>query len=91
MCPAGFNQSLWESCLENALKSREWAESQIKSYPNYLTNPSFSDIGRKQISHLLNNPPEDIAKEEYDFLIMMARHGNEFKYITDKYRIDPHK
>jgi hypothetical protein len=88
MCPDGFNQSLWNSCYKNALDNRQWAQKQITEYPDYLTNPIFTDISRKQISHFIEIPPETTAKLEYEFLLMMARHQPAVKSITDNLRID---
>ncbi len=88
MCPSGLNQTLWESCLRNASKSKEWAETELKKYPDFQTNPDFTDIARNQILHFTNTPVEKIAQEEYDFIIMMAKHGTAFRGMTDQCRID---
>ena len=88
MCPSGFNQTLWESCLRNAYKSKDWAETETKNYPDYLTNPDFTDISRNQILHFLETSIDNIAKEEYDFVVMMAKHGTAFREFTDKCRLD---
>ena len=88
MCPPGFNQTLWESCLRNANKSKDWADTESKDYPDYLTDPMFTDISRNQILHFLNTPAETLAKEEYDFVVMMAKHGRAFKTFTDECRLD---
>ena len=91
MCPDGFNQKLWNSCFSSALDNKKWAEEQITKYPDYLTNPTFTDIARKQITYFKDTPTETIAKEEYDFFLMMARHQTEFKSAANRLRIDPFK
>jgi len=88
MCPSGLNQTLWESCIRNATKNKQWAEKESKTYPDFQTNPDFTDISRNQILHFLNIPIEKIAEEEYHFVIMMAKHGTSFRAVTDQFRID---